>query len=77
MTNHLQIRSIENDLSIQMTWSVPSPIQFSLVFANVGGVTGVWPWTKVKIRKKNVSIYMPVTVGECRGELSCRSAVRA
>lgn len=22
--------------------------QFSLVFANVGGVTGVWPWTKVK-----------------------------
>lgn len=29
-------------------WSVPSSIQFSLVFADVGGVTGVWPWTKVK-----------------------------
>lgn len=25
-----------------------SSIQFSLVFANVGGVTGVWPWIKVK-----------------------------
>uniref|UniRef100_A0A3P9I7S5 Double-stranded RNA-binding protein Staufen homolog 2 n=2 Tax=Oryzias latipes TaxID=8090 RepID=A0A3P9I7S5_ORYLA len=24
----------------------PLSIQFSLVFANVGGVTGVWPWTK-------------------------------
>ncbi|KAL4000982.1 hypothetical protein ACER0C_006281 [Sarotherodon galilaeus] len=23
-----------------------SSIQFSLVFANVGGVTGVWPWIK-------------------------------
>lgn len=31
-----------------MMWSVPSSIQFSLVFADVGGVTGVWPWTKVK-----------------------------
>lgn len=29
-------------------WTVPPSIQFSLVFADVGGVTGVWPWTKVK-----------------------------
>lgn len=29
-----------------------SSIQFSLVFANVGGVTGVWPWIKVKKRPK-------------------------
>lgn len=26
----------------------PQYHQFSLVFANVGGVAGVWPWTKVK-----------------------------
>ncbi|CAK6972327.1 Double-stranded RNA-binding protein Staufen 2 [Scomber scombrus] len=30
----------------QIRWSIPTSIQFSLVFANVGGVTGVWPWTK-------------------------------
>ena len=36
----------------EIKWSVPSSIQFSLVFANVGGVTGVWPWTKVKITRK-------------------------
>ncbi|KAG1953878.1 ubiquitin-conjugating enzyme E2 W [Pimephales promelas] len=26
--------------------------QFSLVFANVGGVTGVWPWTKRQLRHR-------------------------
>lgn len=74
MTSHFLVRRMEKkkSLSIQITWSVPSSIQFSLVFANVGGVTGVWPWTKVK----NAPKYLPFVVGQCWEELSRLSPVR-
>ena len=47
----------------QIRWSVPTSIQFSLVFANVGGVTGVWPWTKVKYTLKYLSLCCQIVSG--------------